>query len=160
MPINTKQLIELVIQPTLIDLNLYSLKAEMLLAGTCAQESHMGTYIAQVNGPALGIYQMEKATHDDIWKNYINSHETLKKFLPGLGFSEDLIYDLRYATLMARIHYLRVKQPLPYSGTTPTCIAAFADYWKRHYNTPKGKGTEQQFIDNFNRYVLPYYQEK
>ena len=81
MPINTKQIIQLIIQPTLKDLNLYSLAAEQLLAGTCAQESGMGTYIAQVNGPALGIYQMEPVTEYDLIKNYIRYNIKLHKIM-------------------------------------------------------------------------------
>lgn len=68
MSINCEQLRLYVIRPTLEKIELWSEAAENLLLGTTAQESHMGTYIKQVGkGPALGIYQMEPATHKDIW---------------------------------------------------------------------------------------------
>jgi len=28
-----------------------------------------------------------------------------------------------------------------------------ARYWKKHYNTRLGKGSEMEFIENFTRYV-------
>lgn len=158
MGINTKQLIELIIQPTLKELGLYSLSAEMLLAGTCAQESGMGTYIAQNGGPALGIYQCEPDSHDDIWLNYLKYHNTLQGDIlnltcTGSALKTNLIFNLKYATAMCRIFYLRVKEPLPPAGD----LQKLAAYYKKYYNTPLGAATEQEFIANFNKYVLPYY---
>lgn len=168
MGINTKQLIELIIQPTLKVLNLYSIAAEQLLAGTCAQESGMGTYLAQYpSGIAKGIFQMEDASHDDVHNNFLRYHPDLLQLLyPACGMewrnigtlpaTPILIYNFRYACAMARIHYLRVKEKLPAYNDLP----ALAAYWKKYYNTTNGAGTESQFIDNFNRYVKPYYQGK
>lgn len=166
MPINTTQLIELIIQPTLKDLGLYSLAAEQLLAGTCAQESGMGTYLKQVGtGPALGIFQMETASHDDTWDNFLKYNSNLEckvtaimdiplpdhyRYVPH---SSKLIADLSYACAMARIHYLRVKEPLPPANDIP----ALAAYYKKYYNTPNGGASEQQFIDNWNKYCASYY---
>jgi hypothetical protein len=45
---------------------LASLNAIQLLMGTAAQESHLGTYLKQINGPALGVFQMEPNTEIDI----------------------------------------------------------------------------------------------
>jgi hypothetical protein len=150
MSINTKQLRELVIQPTLEYLGLDSLAAQNLLLGTCAQESAMGTYIKQVNGCALGIYQMEPATHDDIWKNFIFFNFSLKEKVSELGTTQGkLIGNLNYATAMCRIHYMRINEPLPAADN----IYGLAAYWKKYYNTEKGKGTEEQFITNYQKYV-------
>lgn len=168
MPINTKQLIELIIRPTLKSLDLWSLEAEMLLAGTAAQESGMGTYIKQVGGgPALSPWMIEPEAHDDIWNNFLCSRSDLRQrvklacYLPSnpdnyLYYSGLMIGNIAYACAMARIHYLRVKEPLPRTND----LHAMAAYYKKHYNTPNGAATEQQFIDNFNRYVKPYYQDK
>ena len=68
--IDNKQLRECIIKPTLDSLQMYSQAAEELLVFTCACESLGGTYLKQVKGPALGIYQMEPATYQDIWENY------------------------------------------------------------------------------------------
>lgn len=122
--------------------------AIQLLLGTACVESDCGYYIKQVLGPALGIFQMEPVTHDDIWHNYINHRPELKSFMRGeLGEtllpvkSDNLCWNLRYAIIMARLHYYRVAEAIP--TTTPTEQAA---YWKRHYNTTAGKGRIEDYL--------------
>lgn len=151
MGINSQQLLDCVIQPTLEALGLNSVAAQQLLLGTCAQESHMGTYIKQVKGPALGIYQMEPATHADIKINFLIYKPELLVKINRLGDGADisLIYNLAYATALCRIHYLRMPEKLPEANNIP----ALAAYWKKFYNTPKGAGTEHEFIENYKRYV-------
>jgi hypothetical protein len=52
----------------------------MLLLGTALTESGDMHYLHQLgNGPALGVYQMEPTTHEDIYDNYLK----YKKELPG-----------------------------------------------------------------------------
>jgi len=153
MGINTKQLIELIIQPTLKGLDLYSPAAEQLLALTCAQESNMGTYLAQFPvSIAKGIYQMEDATHDDIRKYCDTRIPPIYK----INTANNLIYDLRYATLLCRLHYLRVKEAIPQFGN----IDAMWDYYKQYYNTPKGAATRIDFLANYAKYVKSYYEGK
>jgi hypothetical protein len=48
----------------------YDRAAAQLLLGTALKESLQLKYRRQIQGPALGYYQMEPATHDDIWNNY------------------------------------------------------------------------------------------
>lgn len=52
----------------------------------------------------------------------------------------------RLAVLFARIHYLRVPEPVPESLTEQ------AAYWKKYYNTAAGKGTAEQYIESWKRY--------
>lgn len=150
--LNKKQLVELIIRPSLYGINAYSLSAEHLLLGTCAQESKFGTYLKQIKGPALGIFQMEPNTHDDIikWAKSTHKWPRILSFL-GDNFSpRRMIYDLNYATVLARLHYLRVNEPLP----DATDIDGIAAYWKKYYNTNLGKGTEREFIDSWVLYGL------
>ena len=158
MSLNCKDLRELVVRPTLQHLRLWSPAAEDMVLGTAAQESGLGTYLHQVGGPALGIYQMEPATHNDLWNNYLEYRPILRKQVEDmLGTSvhdvdsEDnsLIGNLYYATAMCRIHYLRVPEAIPVHKD----VKGYAAYWKKYYNTPLGAGTEQEFIDNYKRYV-------
>jgi len=155
MSINSQQLQMLVIRPILQRFNLWSYSAENLLLGTCAQESQMGTYLKQIMGEALGIYQMEPPTHDDLWLNSINSdlRRKLRGVFPNLTVGFDpyhlLIVNLEYATIMARIKYLTIKEALPDAED----IAGLAKYYKRYYNSSIGKATEEQFISNYHRYV-------
>ena len=61
---------------------------------------------------------------------------------------EYLEYNLALAISMARIHYARVREKIP------SDLTGWAGYWKRFYNTPKGKGTEEEFVYNYKQYVL------
>lgn len=152
MGINVDQLKEYIIRPTLEDLGLWSQAAENLLLGTMAQESHMGHYIHQVKGPALGIYQIEPETHDDVWEHYLDYRESMADKVSELSYlttSKSLVSNLSYATAIARIIYLRVSEPLP----LPQDLVGMARYWKKYYNTPLGKGTEREFVRNYLKYV-------
>jgi hypothetical protein len=155
MGINSKQFRELIVRPPLVAVDLWSESAEELLMGTCAQESAMGTYLKQLdNGIALGVYQMEPNTYHDINTNYLKYRPLLlhriQEALDDKSFaSSRLIYDLRFSTIMCRLHYLRVPTILP----SPDDIEGLAHYWKKWYNTPEGKGTVDEFIANYNKYV-------
>jgi hypothetical protein len=113
----------------------------------------MGTYLLQRGGgPALGIFQMEKETHDDIWNNWIEFRWQIFGRLKHYHFYknfERLGWDLMYSSIMARIHYFRVKEPLPKSDD----IEGLAKYWKKYYNTEKGKGTVEEFIKNYKKFI-------
>jgi len=153
--INPKQLRLNVIRPTLEAIGLWSQSAENLLMGTAAQESHLGTYLVQMgNGPARGIFQMEPATLEDIYANYLAYRKDLQgkvdAFLSlAMTKSENLTCNLAYAAAMCRVHYLRKPGALPPAND----LAGMATYWKQHYNTVLGKGNETEFIENYNRYV-------
>lgn len=144
-----------IIIPTLKHLNMYSESAVNLLLGTAAQESHLGYFLKQIKGPALGIYQIEPATLHDIYSNWLTYKKEISGKLTELGViklsaESNLIGNLYYATAMARIHYYRVPEALPDADD----IECLARYWKQHYNTPQGRGTEEEFIHNYKKYVI------
>lgn len=151
-----RQFRDLVIKPILGKLNLYSFDIEELLIFTMANESNGGTYLRQCKGPALGVYQMEPNTHFDIWQNYIRLNLKLGMALAyhlnahQSNDYERLITDLSYATVMARIHYLRVKAPVPNKEDTPAIYA----YYKQYYNTPAGKANQQNSIAKYESFLL------
>ncbi len=149
---NNIQLRELIIKPTLIELDMYSQEAEDLVAGTIAQESHMGEYIQQLGGgPALGICQMEPATHDDIWVNWLHYRSEIAHKLYSIcpdPTAETMVFNLKYAVAMCRIHYYR--QP----GAIPASVHGQAAYWKAHYNTQEGKGSEADYVLNYGNYAM------
>jgi hypothetical protein len=149
------QLRELIIQPTLNDLVLQSPEAEELLMFTCAVESGGGTYLKQLNGPALGIYQMEPATYNDLWQNYIAKNPGLMMILlhnfdvRNMPSEDRLIYDLRYATAMCRIHYKRFQSPLPPAND----VQAIWEYYKKFYNTSLGAANEPHCIYAYQAFI-------
>lgn len=153
MAIEPNQLRYLIIVPALQAIGLHSLAAEQLVLGTCCQESLGGSYIKQLGkGPALGIYQMEPITHDDLHANFLKFKRDLSvkvnNLCVGIANASELVWNLNYATAMCRIHYFRVKAPLPAAND----FKAQARYWKKYYNTPKGKGTTEEYLINWERY--------
>jgi hypothetical protein len=153
MSLDRNQLSDLITR-LLSDIDLFSPAARNLLLGTCAQESAFGTYIRQIGGPALGIFQMEPDTEYDIWFNFLRHRSILKTKLWSVcrvdgPDPEALEANLAYQIGIARIHYLRVAEPIPDHDD----LFGLACYWKAHYNTPRGRGTIEGFINNFQKYV-------
>lgn len=150
--LDLNQFNEYVIEPTLEELGLYSVAAAQLVLGTCIQESRL-RYLKQLGGgPALGVVQMEPATHHDIWRNFLAYRPTLTARVREIAGVEHppaqmLIGNLWYAVAMCRVHYRRVRAALPTAGD----IDAQAQYWKRYYNTSAGKGTVEQYIANWRK---------
>lgn len=154
MSIRSEQLRIHIIRPVLQRIGYWSESAENLLLRTAAQETNLGRYWRQTNGPALGMYQLEPDTHTDLWHNYLRYKEDLSKIVqaflsPNFTPEEQLVFNLGYATAIARTIYLRVPEPLPDAGD----ISGMANYYKRVWNTSRGKATPEQFIQNYQRYV-------
>ncbi|WP_065218443.1 MULTISPECIES: hypothetical protein [Butyricimonas] len=141
------------ITSVLKEIGLYSDNAVNLLMGTAAQESRLGKYRKQIGGgPALGIFQMEPATFNDIVNNYLRYKPELAAKIERAARvsrfkAEDIENNDLLAICMARVHYLRVKKAIPSN------LEGWATYWKRYYNTPLGKGKEEEFIANYKKYV-------
>lgn len=152
--LDVDQFRKLIVRPACQRLGLWSQTAENLVVGTALHESHL-IYVRQIpNGPALGPFQMEPATHADIWTNYLKYQKDLRMavirtcsyFSADFPDHGDLMHNWLYAAAMCRVHYARVRSPLP--ENTPGDLAA---YWKAHYNTPRGKGTIEQALPHFSR---------
>lgn len=145
-----------IIRSALQSLGLWSQAAEDLVLGTGAQESQY-KYTQQLgHGPALGYWQMETATHDDCWNNFLKYRpalaEDVKAFLNGTPVSASALVDnVPYAAAMCRVRYYRVSAPLPAAGD----VEGYARYWKSWYNSSAGAGTVDEFIANWNRLVAP-----
>jgi len=149
--INPRQLRDLIIIPTLNSIDLNSPSAVELLMGTAMQESNLSA-IHQFGGPALGLWQMEPDTHDDIWKNWlyhkVNLSSVIQKLMiPSKNVGTQMEGNLYYACAMARCLYRRVPEALPKAND----IVGMATYWKKYYNTPLGAGTINQYISNWNK---------
>lgn len=147
--LDKRQFLDHVIRPILDWLSTeipHTTAAEQLLMGTALQESGL-TYLCQIGGgPALGLFQMEPATHDDIWDNFLEYRPGLLNLM-GQSDSSVLVHDLHYAACMARIHYWRRPEPLPAENDFP----AQAAYWKDHYNTAEGHGSVSQYLKIFTQ---------
>lgn len=145
MGLDLGQLKELVILPALNILgpNIASPQAVSLTAGTFLKESGL-TYITQLNnGPARGLGQMEKVTHDDMWTTYLDlapnkalAAAVTETLVPLVQEWDQLLFNMRYMAVMTRLKYRR--SPLALPG--PNDAAGMAAMWKVVYNSSLGAG--------------------
>lgn len=160
---------QFVIRPTLEHLGMWSEAAENLVFGTIAHESVIGNvhYLKQAVGPALGIGQVEPATHDDNWLNYLRYR--MKEGQPGFrvsrlvppwawdaGMSTDgfkvpshllLITSLEYNIAQCRIKYFRVPEKLPDAED----LEGLGCYWDTYYNANPEHGFPHDWVSAYLR---------
>ena len=150
---NAQQLHDHIIKPTLEYMggNYNTPEARLLLLGTAAIESDCGYYIKQVNGPALGIWQPEPATHDDIWENCDalsfdgGDIAMLLYSLAPLGKCGDmaLIASPMYCCAIARLKYSMEDSPLPkITGNRKHDEVEFYNYYVNYYHGDSIPGDE------------------
>ncbi len=159
--VSLQQIRDLVITPALKAVDLYSDEARDLMLYTGLVESGY-RYVAQLgDGPARSFWQVEPKTaldHFDHYLRYRDRHRLEAKVKDlavyqgsvDIAFAkvfpepliDELTFNMRFAVVMARLVYRRSPDPLPALGDGP----GMAAYWKRIYNTPAGKGTEEEFI--------------
>src|SRR5581483_5744304 len=129
---DNKQFRELIVRPTLNGIGLYSPEAEDLMVGICAHESKGGTYFAQIDGAALGPFEMQKNAHDHIWNVVLpNNPKLANDLMITCKMStkpefEMLKFHLIYATAMARIYFIPIKESIPKT------LEGQAAYWKQY----------------------------
>jgi hypothetical protein len=149
-----KQFQHLIVEPALLDIPRgYSAEAVLAIMMIVAHESHHGRYIKQLGkGPALGLIQMEPATHASVWKygdsvwanavaaGMVTLDQAKRRESPP---ATRLIYDLRYNVFMARQRLFMKPQALP---TDPIDIS---HYLKKHWNSTKGKADGLDYLDAY-----------
>ena len=129
---------------TLGYLDMWSPQAERLVMATGQHESHY-RYLKQIKGPALGFWQMEPDTLDDLCENYLVFKADLaEKFdglrPPSLSRVDALQGCLFYACAACRLHYYRFPEQIP------TDDDGLWDLYKFRYNSPAGAATKKQFF--------------
>tara|TARA_R110002110_G_scaffold79230_1_gene207280 strand:+ start:1215 stop:1709 length:495 start_codon:yes stop_codon:yes gene_type:complete len=155
------QLRTYIIRPTLGNMGMFSQAAENLLVGTAAHESNGFVALKQYhNGPALSFYQIEPATHDDLWQNSVpgirrrmpQAIETLESLVAKQYASQPpasyLIKSLSYATAVARLLYWRAPFTMPEADD----IEQLAVIYKQYYNTHLGKATIKDFTEAYEKH--------
>jgi len=123
-----------------------------------AHESKGGTYVAQLHGDAksaVGIFQMEPFTYDSLWNHYLSNHADLAaKILNSLRYvqkppSEHCIFNIKLATIMARVFYLQLRDELPMPGD----LDGIWNLYKTYYNSSKGAATKDEFIADYFHFI-------
>lgn len=116
--------------------------AANLLTYTFLAESGGGEYIVQLSGgPALGPFQMETATHDDCWVNFLDYQAALAVVgralaCAGAPGAAQMAGNWSYAAFMARVKYIRAPGALPAANDPVGLVGA----WKAIYNSALGAG--------------------
>lgn len=145
----------LVIRPALLTIGLHSPAAETLVLATGLVESEYAALRQHGGGPALGFWQMEPATCDDCWTNFLDFRPQLKaKVLMLMVRTESridqLAWNLRYGAAMCRIKYRRAPGALPDADNAPRMAA----YWREFYNsTAAPHDRSQDFIDLWRAHI-------
>lgn len=122
--------------------------ARALLLGTCATETHCGTFPdIHPDRLGVGIGQCDQIRLDDT-KMHIRAHD--RERLLDLGYDIDkvelidLAYDPVLAISIMRLAYKRIPVVIPSCDD----LLGLANYWKDHYNShhPNAAGTPEKFI--------------
>lgn len=145
-----------IVRPALAYIELEDLAGTRLVIGTGGKESGY-LYAAQLeDGPALSWWQMEPATHLDIWTNMLafpkfhrlaDRLRGLAHWPTGMPPSSSLLVYPMYAAAMCRVQYYRSPKALPKAWD----VTGMAKYWKQIYNTVLGAGTVAQALPHFTR---------
>jgi hypothetical protein len=117
-----------------------SANAVELLLMIAAHESGGFTYCKQVQGPALGLYQMEPNTfyYTQKYMQRVKRYDQINLTAPA----DRLVFDVLFATAMARVYLLRIPEPIPAAEDA----WALAQYAKQYWNTPLGKASAQHYL--------------
>ena len=151
MGLDVKDFRQYVVEPTLRHLSPeipFSLGAERLLMGTAIHESGLAwlDQTAPGPGPALGLFQIEPATHFDLWSRYLEFRPTLAHKVRSLRAPfpsplEQLRTNLIYACAIARVIFYRAPERMP-DARDVDGLAALA---KLRFNSMLGKATVEDY---------------
>lgn len=152
--INLKNIRDYVVIPALTKIGHAEPAAIRLVIGTGLIESNY-EYLAQQGGPALGLWQMEPVTHNDLYNRFLGERPVLKSLVdellvPNIGPLDQLSWNLQYAAVMCRVKYLSIPDNLP----SVDDLEGISSYYKKWYNTPLGSATADKFMQLANQYEL------
>lgn len=138
------------------DPRLDSTAARKLVFGTIAHESRFKYRRQLKGGPARSLAQVEPATLE--WMSnglLVNGPDAVKGLMLDLCEETPLLEQIErndaLAVFWCRWRYWLVTEALPKPHDTPGLGA----YWKRYYNTPLGRGTTHQWLDDYYNFCAP-----
>lgn len=126
--------------------------AYYLLVETAAQETHLGRFRDPTEGGAgEGLTQFDQMPFDDVIARTNAKYKALVKDTFGIDLNlvhwNQVSYSPLLALIMTRLKYRLVPSAIPET------LQGRAAYWKEHYNTVAGKGTEAEYIENAKRFL-------
>jgi hypothetical protein len=119
--------------------------AVLLLCETAAAETLCGTVPDKTrNGAGRGLLQCDQVAFGDVVAR--SKQESIIALERAFDFDlknvewDDLNYSPILAMAVARLHYRLIPAQIPLS------LKGRAEYWKRYYNTVKGKGSIADYL--------------
>lgn len=165
MGIFAADLRELVVRPTLEQLDQWSQAAENLLMGTVAQESQLGFTLQE--GGLKGIYRISDDLHRKVWDEYLINHPETASRLRGLASQQqflkaphdELTFNLRYSTGVAWMIYQRQALRLPDAENirelAKIWLSCFANRDSKYCSNAADSEAElEKFCVNYRNYVV------
>ena len=160
---DVKQFTTHIVQPTLSKLEMdHALSAVEMMVGTVAVESSFEFIKQKGGGPAIGFFQLEPATIEDVVVRYVqNKDKTFRANFEqasllvapwnftAAGLLDHVMANLRLQCAIARVKYWMTPEALPPLADIP----GYARYWKKYYNTINGAGTEDDFVKAWSQHV-------
>ncbi|MEH6448823.1 MAG: hypothetical protein V7765_09150 [Oleispira sp.] len=134
MDLSPKELREMVIRPTLIALDKYSLAAENLLMAIALVKQENMNRLEATSGKAYGIFQIDVPSHQRVWDKYLAFNPELASKIRGLASQREflnqphleLATNLSYATAIAwalHLAYPQAKKSSSAKSTTKYSIS-------------------------------------
>mgnify|MGYP006977226892 CR=1 FL=1 len=156
MGIRANELRNQVIRPVLQRLHRWSPVMENLLMGTAAQASELGHLIKQ--GRALGLFGIEKETHQDVWDRYLAHHPDDASMVRGFASQREflaepeleLISNMAYSTAIAWAIYESNEAKYPVEADD---LEALALCWYRYYPRQNITESPSDFIERYRTLV-------
>lgn len=145
-----------IIRPALFDIDenvkppLNTPNAVQMLLVTTGIETECGHYIVQVDGPALGPYQDEPDSLDDLYWNYLR-YKSANMSPTKNPQPRRLMFDFSYATKCARLQYYRHPDPMPELNDQ----VGMWECYKKIWNTDQGAATKAEFDQAWEQFVKP-----
>lgn len=154
---NRNQLVNLVIKPTLCAIPKgHTPVSVMAIEMIIAHESNGAEYISQLNnGPAAGIIQMERLTHESVWRygDTVWANALLIGIITREEFKaqehppfDRLLYDLRYNIFMARQRLFMKTECFPNDAVEMSA------YLKKHWNSVGGAANNDSYFNAYLRW--------
>jgi len=159
--LDPRHVLELAVRPALAALGpaYATLSAEQLVLGTAAAESGFSDLRQGGGGPALGLWQMEPATFQDLASRFLAVRQDLASVIVSIAAAgeplrpDQLAWNLRLGAALCRVRYLYDRAPLPPAGN----IAGHAATWKRVYNSAQGAGSADHYLKAWAKHCARLY---
>lgn len=134
-----------IVRQILQDFDCWSEAAEQLLMMTAVAESGLEYIVQKNDGPARGFFQMEPWVCDDLIDNRLTNNPQRKidlNRLRNLSSEYSLVLNFSFMVLSCRYFYKEIPEALPNAKD----FEGIWRYYKRHWNTQKGKSTRTHFF--------------